>query len=272
MEHDDRPIGRLLSRRQAVALLGAGGAAWLAPWNRMLAQSPGPAGACAVVPELTEGPYFVDEQAMRSDIRVEPASGAVTPGVPLALAFAVSQIAGGRCSPLPGAIVDVWQCDALGEYSAVTDPLFTADTRERTFLRGAQTTAADGAARFTTIYPGWYTGRAVHIHFKIRTPATGTRAYEFTSQLFFPETLTDTVHAREPYAKKGRRDRTNDEDGIYRRGGAQLMLRPAATAEGFDAAFAIALDLGNADVGRPDGGRRGRGRRGAPGPGRRGQG
>jgi protocatechuate 3,4-dioxygenase beta subunit len=80
--------------------------------------------ACIFRPELTEGPYFVDEELNRSDIRSDPATGAIKPGTPLALTFQVSQVANAVCSPLAGAKVDVWHCDALGVYSDVSDPIF----------------------------------------------------------------------------------------------------------------------------------------------------
>ena len=269
MDWDDRTIGRLLSRREAVRLLAAGGLG-LSAWDVVRGQAgTSPAPQCIARPELEEGPYFLEARAVRSDIRSDAGSGRPRPGVPLALAFGVSQIASGRCSPLQGATVDVWQCDALGEYSGVTDARFAADNVGTTFLRGVQPTDAKGAARFTTIYPGWYAGRAVHIHFKIRTPGEAGQAYEFTSQLFMPEDLNDRIHALDPYVKKGRRDTPNAQDGIYRQGGAQLLLQPVKSATGYDAAFTVALDLSDAAVGQPDGGRGRGGRRGGPGgPGR----
>jgi hypothetical protein len=119
-------------------------------------------------------------------------------------------------------VVDVWHCNALGVYSDVSDPSF--NTSGQKFLRGYQVTVNDGVARFTTIYPGWYQGRAVHIHFKVRSSASSGSAYEFTSQLFFDDALTDRVHAQQPYASKGQRDLRNSQDGIYNQGGSQLLL------------------------------------------------
>ena len=102
-------------------------------------------------------------------------------------------------------------------------------------------TGADGVARFTTIYPGWYRGRAVHIHFKIRSSASATAAYEFTSQLFFDDALTDRVHAQQPYAAKGQRDLRNSGDGIYNQGGSELVLTVIPSSHGYAATFDIAL-------------------------------
>ena len=189
MHLDDRLVGRLLSRRAALHLLGAGGFGVLSSATVLSAQdAPAMAAQCVVRPEMTEGPYFLDKRGMRADIRAEASTGARKPGVPLGLGFAVSQVAAGMCSPLSNAVVDVWQCDAVGAYSGVVDPRFPPDTVKQGFLRGALQTDASGAARFMTIYPGWYSGRAVHIHFKIRTVAAGAQADEFTSQLFLPET------------------------------------------------------------------------------------
>lgn len=243
MRDDDTPVGRMLSRREVVvALLGSTGAAWLmGPRSRPGRATETFVPSCVVRPEQTEGPYFVDEALHRSDIRSDPADGIRSPGIPLALTILVSQLRAGACAPLPGAQVDLWHCDAVGVYSDVRDPGF--DTTGRKFLRGYQITDARGAARFLTIYPGWYAGRTVHIHFKIRTaPSTG-RSLEFTSQLYFDDALTDRVHTAAPYASKGRRTMRNRDDRIYRRGGDHLTLAPAETADGYRASFAIGLQL-----------------------------
>lgn len=261
MDNDDVLVGRLLSRRAAVRLLGIGGAAALGGLRLNAAgQAAAPAAtACVVRPEMTEGPFFIDAALARSDIRANTATGVNREGVPLGLAFSVSQIVSGRCAPLAGAVLHIWQCDALGVYSGVTDPGGRTATGKDDALRGIQTTDAQGRARFTTVYPGWYRGRAVHIHFKIRTQASGS-AYEYTSQLFAPETLTDEIHARPPYAANGRRDTTNERDGIYRGGGDQLLMKPARSGAGYEASMDIALDLSDAGVGRSDAEGRGRGR------------
>jgi protocatechuate 3,4-dioxygenase beta subunit len=140
--------------------------------------------------------------------------------------------------PLEAASVDVWHCDALG-VSDAQDPGFS--TKGQKFLRGYQVTDASGKAQFTTIYPGWYQGRAVHIHFKIRNAAPAGKAFEFTSQLFFNEDLTDQVHAQSPYAQKGQRTLKNDGDMIYRSGGAQLLLDAAKSGDGYAATFDVGL-------------------------------
>jgi protocatechuate 3,4-dioxygenase beta subunit len=184
----------------------------------------------------------VDAKLDRSDIRSDPSDGAVKPGAPLRLALRVSRLAAGTCAPLAGATVDVWHCDALGAYSDVSDP--GGSTVGKKFLRGYQVTDADGLARFTTIYPGAYPGRAVHIHFKIRSAAGGGRMHEFTSQLFFDDGLTDQVHAQPPYATPGQSRLRNARDGIYRTAGAQLTLAVTPAAPGHAASFDLALQIG----------------------------
>jgi protocatechuate 3,4-dioxygenase beta subunit len=241
MHTDDTPVGRVLSRREIVALLALSGGALLS--GRAWAQSPP---SCVVRPQQTEGPFFVDKRLDRSDIRSDPASGAVTPGVPLQIAFAVSQLAGGSCTPLPGAQVDVWHCDARGAYSG----LGGENTAGQTFLRGYQLTDDAGLARFTTIYPGWYRGRAVHIHFKIRTQPAGGQGGEFTSQLYFDDALTDRVHAQPPYASRGLGRVRNERDGLFRSGGRQLLLALTDSGQGHAGTFSIALDRSQRRAGR----------------------
>lgn len=197
--------------------------------------------SCIVKPQQTEGPYFVDEKLNRSDIRSDPADGSVKPGVPLRLVFHVSQVDGRSCKPLTGATVDVWHCDALGVYSDVTDRSFS--TVGKKFLRGYQVTDTNGTVEFVTIYPGWYQGRTVHIHFKIRTDSVSERDYEFTSQLYFDDSLTDQIHAQPPYAAIGQRTLKNDEDGIFQQEGEQLMVQLTKEAEGYVGTFDIGLEI-----------------------------
>ena len=146
MQNDDHQTSRILSRREALALLG--GAAMLASGVRPgVAQS---LPSCVVTPEQMEGPFFTDVRLNRSDIRSDPADKSVKEGVLLALTLRVSSVGAVGCTPLAGTMVDVWHCDAAGEYSDSG-----RNTAGKQFLRGHQVTDAKGAARFTTIYPGW---------------------------------------------------------------------------------------------------------------------
>lgn len=213
--------GRVLTRREALALLGA------APFVFSPARAAA-AAACVATPAQTEGPFFVDTRLQRADIRSDPSGGPPRAGVPLALELTVSGIGPGGCAPLAGAVVDLWHCDADGVYSGTRGS-------ER-FLRGYQVSDASGRVRFLTVYPGWYGGRAVHIHFKVRSGAR-----ELTSQFYFDDAFSDRVFARAPYAARGRPDVRNARDFIYRQGGRELTLAPVERDGGLAATFDIAL-------------------------------
>ena len=188
---------------------------------------------CVAVPELTEGPYFVDEMLNRSDVRSDPSTGAISAGVPLAMTIKVFDLS---CAPLAGANVDIWHCDADGKYSDVSQN----STVGQKFLRGFQTTDSDGIAKFTTIYPGWYQGRAVHIHFKIRN-YDGANTSDFTSQWFFDDALSAQVYQQAPYSAKGTPDQTNASDGIFGQSGGATLLTVTPSGEGYATSFGIML-------------------------------
>lgn len=259
---DDAPVGHVLTRREVLALLGATGLVACAPsalsGAAPTASSPASAAtaaatspaavatgasvaapSCIVRPALTEGPYFVDEKLNRSDVRGDPSSGTVRPGTAFALTFNVAKVTAAACTALANAQVDIWHCDALGVYSDATDPTF--NTKGQMFLRGYQVTDTSGQATFTTIYPGWYQGRAVHIHFKIRTTSASGTASEFTSQLFFEDALNAQVFASAPYSQKGSGWMKNAQDGIYTGGGDRLLLKPTRSGPAFAATFDIGL-------------------------------
>jgi protocatechuate 3,4-dioxygenase beta subunit len=224
------------ARRRALAWLSAGAASVVISPLHAAAQSRG--SECTLRPAQMEGPFFLDERMNRSDIATDPTSGARNAGTPLRLTFNVGSLNGRDCAPLADAVVDVWHCDALGAYSGFNDGV--SDTRGQRFLRGFQRTDRNGVATFQTIYPGWYSGRAVHIHFKIAHVDAAKRMHDFTSQLYFDDAVTDAVHASPAYARKGRRAMRNVEDGLYRRGGRELTLTPAQS----DAAYVASFDVG----------------------------
>ncbi len=267
-DDDDRPVGHVLTRREVLALIGATGLAaacapaalsGASPTSQAAASStavatsvpptaaPTAAGttggavatpSCIVRPALTEGPYFVDEKLNRSDIRTEPSTNVAKPGTELRLTFNVARVASSGCTALVNAQVDIWHCDAAGVYSDASDPSF--NTRGQKFLRGYQMTDASGKATFVTIYPGWYRGRAVHIHFKIRT-SSGSQTSDFTSQLFFEDSLNAEVFATAPYASSGTGWLRNAQDGIYTGGGSSLVLKATKTGDSYTASFDIGL-------------------------------
>ena len=130
---------------------------------------------------MTEGPYYIDGEAVRSDITEGKA------GTPLRLDLTV--VDADTCAAIPGASVEIWHADATGNYSG-----FGNTTSNTTFLRGIQTADDSGAVTFHTIYPGWYQGRAVHIHLKAHKGGNEVH----TTQLFFDEDVSDTVFAVVP--------------------------------------------------------------------------
>ncbi|HEX9362974.1 MAG TPA: intradiol ring-cleavage dioxygenase [Candidatus Dormibacteraeota bacterium] len=197
--------------------------------------------ACIVTPAETEGPYFVDERLNRADITTDPSDGSVRPGTPLTLTLTVARV-GSQCTALQGAQVDVWHCDALGQYSDVA----AENSVGKRFLRGYQTTDANGAVTFNTIYPGWYRGRAVHIHFKVRTFSGAQKSFEFTSQIFFDDAVSDEAYQQAPYSSRGSRDTRNAADMVYTsngNSGAQLLANVSKAGSGYRATFAIGIQL-----------------------------
>jgi protocatechuate 3,4-dioxygenase beta subunit len=243
VHNDDLPIGRLVTRRESLAMIGASGAALLGGAFTTRAAT-GAIPGCVVRPAQTEGPFFVDGELDRSDIRSDAHGGSVRPGTPLTLKFNVAKAGGTSCTPLAGAQVHIWHSDAAGEYSD-TDVRSASGTSLQ-FLRGYQLTDATGGAQFLTIYPGWYGGRTAHIHFKIRLPATAgstARRQEFTSQLYFEDALSDRVFAAAPYTSRGKGDMRNDDDFLYRHGGKQLLLEPQPDGQGYATTFGIGVQV-----------------------------
>jgi protocatechuate 3,4-dioxygenase beta subunit len=194
--------------------------------------------ACVLTLEQTEGPYFVDERLNRSDLTSDPSDGSIKEGLPLRLDLTVSEVDGSTCTPLEGAVVDMWHCDALGSYSDVSGGAGQGNTSGQKFLRGYQVTDANGRVTFQTIYPGWYGGRTVHIHFKVRTEPDSAQGYEFTSQIFFDEAVTDEVIAQAPYSQKGPPDTTNSNDNIF---DSSLVVDLTTEGSGYAGTFHVGV-------------------------------
>jgi protocatechuate 3,4-dioxygenase beta subunit len=202
-------LSRLQSRREALI---KGAAALLAATGL---GTPGVLFAQSVVtrtPGETEGPYWVDAGIERSDVRSDSSTGTVEPGLPLQLMMNISQLNDDVLTPVSDAQVDIWHCNALGVYSDVA----AQNTVGQDFLRGYQLTNGHGNVRFLSIYPGWYRGRTVHIHFRVRLYSDdGSLTYNFVSQLYFADEITDQVFQTDPYDTRPNRDTRNSMDMIF---------------------------------------------------------
>ena len=171
---------------------------------------------CVLTPEQTEGPYYIANEKVRRNITEG------RPGTPVTLRLAV--VDASTCRPIKGAAVDIWHCDAAGTYSG-----FGAGRSSRTFMRGIQRTNADGIATFKTEYPGWYSGRTVHIHVKVHVRGHVVH----TGQLYFPDAVTDAAYRRAPYSSRPSRDVRNATDSVYRNGGKRSLLHLRRSGAGY---------------------------------------
>jgi protocatechuate 3,4-dioxygenase beta subunit len=214
---------RGLSRREAIAGAAAAGAgAGLFMLLRGGPEEAASAPNCVLAPEQTEGPYYIDDHLIRSDIR----DG--RKGVPLSLRLQVLDAT--TCKPVRGATVEVWHCDALGNYSGFNAP--------GKFLRGGQRSNSNGYVTFKTIYPGWYNGRTTHIHVKVH--AGGQVVH--TGQLYFADATTASVYrARSPYKARGQKDTANAADMVFASGGRRSLLRLARSGSGFAGRLALGV-------------------------------
>lgn len=226
-----------VDRRTAITVLGGmtlgsiAAAYGIGSWQpTALAQS-----ICTLTPEQMEGPYYLDLARVREDITEGK------PGVPLRLTLRILG-ASASCTPIAGAAVDVWHCDALGIYSgyegAVVAPTHVPPVNDKTFLRGTQLTGADGRVQFRTIYPGWYTGRTTHIHLKVRVGTKGA-----TTQFYFPEDVTTSVYRRAPYSQHPNPDTSNSTDAALKNVSArqQVLWAMSPESEGYLAAGTIVI-------------------------------
>jgi protocatechuate 3,4-dioxygenase beta subunit len=188
-----------------------------------------------VTPRLTEGPYYLDLEIVRSNI-TEGKSG-----VPLDLTLQVVSFAAG-CIPIARARVDLWHCDAEGNYSgyARQGSDSVVDTQGQTFLRGSQFTGADGVCSFRTIYPGWYAGRATHIHYKVFLDERTVLA----SQIFLPEPLNQYIYDNvPPYdARRAKRRTFNHNDFIAARAGDLAYASICEQTDGYAAALVVGIE------------------------------
>ena len=213
-------------------------------------------------PQQIEGPYFVAGMPNRSDIRSDISDGSVQEGVPLHLVVHVYQAdgkdQGGKnntkstdakvCNPLSDARVDIWHANAHGLYSGVRDD----GTGGKTFLRGYQITNDSGTATFDTVYPGWYEGRAIHIHIKVTAFDGPNGKLDWTSQFYLNNSANEQVHTQPPYSNHGPVPVTNEQDGIFTGpstdglvktdAGKHLMLELTKQGEGYTGTFNVVVN------------------------------
>jgi protocatechuate 3,4-dioxygenase beta subunit len=217
-----------MGRREALAILGATSAALVAGCAADSPSSPSAVAAaadttvtgtgavsgaaCAVTPNETIGPYPSLLDLFRSDIREGKG------GTQLDLTITVVNTPS-SCAPLNGVNVEIWQCDASGNYSQY------GSERAQTYLRGMQTTNAAGQVTFTTIYPGWYQGRATHIHVEVTRNGQSLKV----TQIAFPDSTNAEVHGTGVYASRGSNPTTNTRDNIF----ADSLNSELATVSGW---------------------------------------
>ena len=233
-------IDKHWTRRQALGLLSAAGAVLSAACNGETPTSPTtpttpttptppttPTGACVVTPTETIGPFPSLSDFVRSDIREGK------PGLPVTLAITVVNT-NNACAPVANASVDIWQCDASGNYSQY------GSERNLTYIRGIQPTDANGMATFTTIYPGWYQGRATHIHVEVTVNGRSVKV----TQIAFPEDISAAVYRTGAYASGGQNPTTNARDNVFSDGLAEEMATLAGdTTNGYNATFRVGVAL-----------------------------
>ena len=226
---DDHAEARRLSRRSTLARAGGLAAVSLGAAS-LPAEATGKAGlgdaaVCVLAPEMTDGPYYIAGEKVRRTI----SEG--LPGAPLTLRLGV--VDASTCRPITGAAVDIWHASPRGKYSGEE----SNGTAGRTFLRGIQRTDAKGIALFQTVYPGWYPGRAVHIHVKVRLGGSVVH----TGQVFFRDGFTDAVYRRAPYSGRPARDVRNADDSIYRSGGSRSLLRMQTAGKGYSGSITLGV-------------------------------
>jgi protocatechuate 3,4-dioxygenase beta subunit len=193
-------------------------------WWKVRVSEGATAVACVLTPEQTEGPYYIPSERVRRNITDGH------PGTPLTLRLTV--VDASTCRPIKDASVDVWHADAAGVYSG-----FGAGAASRTFMRGVQRTDAKGLAVFRTVYPGWYTGRTVHVHVKVHVHGRVVH----TGQLYFRDALTDAVYRRAPYSKRPKRDTRNADDPIFGSGGRRSMLTVRRHGAGYTGSIVMGV-------------------------------
>jgi protocatechuate 3,4-dioxygenase beta subunit len=227
--------GKKIGRREAIGLMGAASAAVALGCSNSPASptstatttttTTGSNAACAVTPTETIGPYPSLTDLFRSDIREGKA------GTLLTLTVKVVNV-NSACAAVPNANVEIWHVDAAGNYSQ-----YGTQTTQ-TYLRGIQTTNANGEVTFITIYPGWYQGRATHIHLEVTINGVPRKV----TQMAFPETVNNSVHTSGVYASRGTNPMSNLSDGIFADSLSSEIVTPTGdAASGYAVTFQVGV-------------------------------
>lgn len=229
-------VSKTLTRRDVLGVLGAAAGAAIAAGcgdspsspsdtsTTTTTTTPSTNSQCAVTPSETAGPFPSLTDLLRSDIREGRA------GTPLTLTVKVVNVNNG-CAPVANAQVEIWHCDEVGNYSQY------GTVASQTFYRGIQTTNASGDVTFVTNYPGWYQGRATHIHIEASVSGRSVKV----SQIAFPESVNNTVHTAGVYAARGTNPTTNLGDNIFADSLASELVTPTGSNSG---GYAASFQLG----------------------------
>jgi protocatechuate 3,4-dioxygenase beta subunit len=195
--------------------------------------------SCAQIPDETAGPY-PDKTGMISNsqfFRRDITEGKT--GLPLTLTFTVVNVSS-SCQPIAGANVEIWHCDKDGVYSEYGGQPGVADQSGTTFLRGVQTTDANGQVTFTTIYPGWYQGRVTHVH--IQVFLNGSTTASKTTQMAFPDAVNTAVYGQNALYTKGQNSMTDSTDMVFSDGDTyELASMSGDTTSGYTATLTIGI-------------------------------
>lgn len=203
-------------------------------------------GSCTVTNSETDGPYPLYTSRGSAIVRTDITEGTKT-GTPLNITLTVVNVKN-NCAVLAGVVVDIWHCDKDGYYSGYSSQpgyLGTLSYPTATWLRGRQTTDSNGQVKFTSIYPGWYTGRMTHIHVQVYTTANSSSAGSsnsiITTQIAFPDAITQAVYATSLYSAHGQNTITFSGDSVFSDGTSTEMAVITANSStgGYDLSFTV---------------------------------
>ena len=243
--------GRRFSRRHAFGVIGAAAGAAVAACGGSTPTSPtdvttttttstggaATSSTCAVSASETVGPY-PDRTGMLGNAafyRRDVTEG--RSGLPVNLMLTVVNASAG-CAPVANANIEIWQCDADGHYSEYAQPGYNGTGQ--TFLRGLQTTDPNGQVTFQTVYPGWYAGRATHIHVEVYVNGRSVKV----TQIAFPDSVTAQVYRTGVYAARGQNPTSTASDMVFSDGTTtELATLTGDVNSGFSASLTVGIAI-----------------------------